>query len=157
MKTTATPSPEMMRTTVTLSPEMAGLLDQYVSYFAARLGSRVSTSTVIEEALGIALPMMFERVPEKGESPREFLDRRAKDLKNRLSKDDLTEPEALALMREANRCQDECRSLLLSNGRGSSMEQVNEYQECLRAFMSAYNAGAERLNKGTIVPKRKKN
>ncbi|HUI90845.1 MAG TPA: hypothetical protein VLX68_01230 [Chitinivibrionales bacterium] len=144
-----------MRTTVTLSPEAEDLLQQYVTYLATRLGPRASMSSVIEEALNIALPILFDRVPEKGESPREFLDRRAKNLMNRISQANMTETEVLTLMREATRCQDECRGLLLSKDKSNTMNQVKEYQECLQSFLNVYNAGAERLNKGEILPRRR--
>ena len=140
-----------MRTTINVSPETMNLLQQYVEYFQKRFGSRVSMSSAIEEGLGIALPLMYERIPQKGETPREFLLRRASDLERCILNNELTETEVLTLMREANNYQDDCRQLLLSNSKGNSMDQIEIYQDCLKAFLATYNAGAGRLNKGQVV------
>lgn len=144
-----------MRTSINLSPELSDLINRYVSALSQRLGPRVSVSTAIEEAVGIGMPLMIERIPQKGETPHDFLMRRAESLRLRLQNEALTEEETLTLMREAIRFHDDCKSLLLAKGRSNTIDEVEAYHECIQAFLSAYNAGAERLNKGNVVKPKK--
>lgn len=117
-----------MRTTITLSPEIHDLLREYLKHFSKRLGTRISLSSIIEEAVNASLPLMLLRMHQKGEDKFDFLIRRKDDLKRRLTHD-LTRMEIIAIMREISFYIEYCRCLL---------NDKTKYHKCLNGFTELY-------------------
>ena len=72
-----------MRTTVNLSPDTLQDLKEYIKLVKTK--KRVyKVSDVFDESLRIALPILKDRFPRKGESERHFYIRRIKELRGYL-------------------------------------------------------------------------
>jgi hypothetical protein len=117
-----------MRTTINLSPEVYSLVKQYTKHCAKSAKSNVSMA--IEEALDIALPIMIERLPRKGESTICFLQRRAVDIQQKLSSK-LSQCEILSMLREITRYQTTYYRILFAS----------TSREILTLFLDAFSTG----------------
>ena len=132
---------KIMRTTISLSSEIYDLIAKYAEHFQFKLGPRISVSSVIEEAIGISFPIMFDRIQKEGQTLKEFLDQRASDIEYKLSFN-VNRAEILAIMREATYYQNSCANFFLKD---QSTDQIAEYQEYMLKFLFAYQIGVNKL------------
>ena len=134
---------KVVRLTITIPEPVSKSLRRFLDGAEEEKGARPSTSEIVAEAIDLMLPVLWERLRRRGESPDAALLRRAADLKARLARPDLSRAEVDVAMREASRLLDEGRRELLSQGH-DPRDPEGAYARFRDAAIAAYNAGAMR-------------
>lgn len=135
-----------MRTTVSLSDKIHAQVTGYMDFFEAAFRHRPSFSEIVEDCIALTLPLLLERIPQRGETVDQSLARRVAKLKGHIQSPGLSEEEVLRDMREILAVQDDARNALLRQGPGKA--NPVKYKEVLDATLDVYNTGATRLNGG---------
>jgi len=135
-----------MRTTISLSDQVHAQLVGYLDFFEAAYRHRPSFSEVVEDCVVLTLPLLLERIPQRGETAEQSLVRRIAKLKGHIESPGLSVEEVTRDMREALSVQDAARAAFLRQGPAKA--NTAKYKELLDATLSVYNTGAMRLNGG---------
>jgi hypothetical protein len=140
----------MKRTTISLADETRTQVERYIEVNKRLYGRSLAVTSVVEECIRIAIPLLLERLPQEGESPHDAIKRRAQTIGRKFVSAELTETEILTLMSEAAKMHDECSALLLPQEAKSSTD-LTKYKECVKEILFAYNLGAQRLTPDEVL------